>query len=913
MKYRSIVAVAVVTLLSLVILALFAVKLSSDSPKATNEMKLQAEAAINLIEIGIHEAVMQGDTKRLTEQLNYSMRLKGLHHARVMSAEHTVLAEARQTDKRISENNLIKLSRSLYDNGRHIGWIETSFVIDSLQKEFETIYQPYQVSNLIMLGLSIFSVLLLMVFVLVKHKRELRNFGAACRSMNDEGINEKHSAINYRTILERINTLRSESRHMSTLLAISEQQQRQSKIGLELVEKFTYAGTWVWDFDTSSFSYSKEFLEIIGLNEGELENNYESFFQLIPDEERSDVEVTFRKSMQKHEPFETVHRVLHANGGKRTVKQRAKVILNNQGQASSIIGCMRDITERRQTKEDLALTSQVFEYSIEGIIITDSRGNILRVNKAFSDITGYSETEVIGSNPSILRSGRHAADFYKKMWNALSVEGHWHGEVWNRRKGGDVYPEWLAIRAVKDDSGHVNHYIGIFDDITEQKAAEERIERLASYDALTDLPNRLMFRGRLKMAMAEAEQNEQMLGVLSINLDRFNNINDTLGHAVGDSLLQLIAQRLKLCVRQGDTLARLGGDEFVIMLSDLHHEREVISMAEKILHNVAQPIRLDDSEVFITCSIGISMHSMGDDRDDLLKNATSAMFHVKEQSGNNYQFYRDEMNAAVAEQLFMENSLHRAQERSEFMLYYQPQVDLSSGEITGVESLIRWRHPELGQVRRDRFIPALEDTGLIHSVGEWVLRTACEQQVAWQKNLGKRLKVAVNLSPKQFSNSKRLFEIIRSVVNETGIEPEMLELEITEGSLMNHVKESAITLKRLKDMGIQLSIDDFGTGYSSLSYLKRFPVDTLKIDQSFVQGVSYDSDDAAITSTIIAMGHSLNLEVMAEGVETIEQLDFLSKHACNHMQGFFFSRPVPSDRITVLLENGYNLNDLSGS
>ncbi len=910
MKYRTIVSITVVASFSLLLLALLVVKPSLLSPISTDQMKLQAETAVNLLEIGIRDAVVQKDSQRITAQLTSTMKHRGLHYARVTTSDNTILSETNQSPITIAEKDLINLSRDLYDNGRYIGRIETGFVINALQREVDKMYQPYQLTNLIILAVGIVTVLLLMACFSTKHRQELRRLRDACNPVSGERIVEESTNNEYNVTLNCIRKLQGDSRQLSMSLARSEQKQRQSEKGLELVEQFSYAGTWIWDFEKSLFSYTKEFLDVVGLDEGSLENDYESFFQIIPEEDRSDVKSALRHAMLQHKSFEIAHRVLHTDGRERTVKQRAKVILNSQGEASSIFGCIRDITERRQTKEDLALTSQVFEYSIEGIIITDKKGNILRVNKAFCEITGYSESEVIGNNPSLLRSGRHEPDFYKKMWRALNTDGHWHGEVWNRRKGGEVYPEWLAIRAVKDDSGNVNNYIGIFDDLTEQKVSEERIERLAFYDALTNLPNRLMFRGRLELAMTEAEQQEQVLGVLSINLDRFSNINDTLGLGVGDKLLQHVAQRLQTCVRQSDVLARLGSDEFVIMISDLHHERDASALAEKIIHDIAQPIFLNDSEMFITCSIGISIFDSGDDRDDLLKNSSSAMCHVKEQGGNNYQFYRDEMNAAVAEQLFIENSLHRAQERSEFVLYYQPQVDLASGEITGVESLLRWRHPELGQVRRDQFIPALEDTGLIHSVGEWVLRTACEQQVVWQKQMGKRLKVAVNLSPKQFSDSKKLFEIISSVVKDTGIEPEMLELEITEGSLMKHAEESATTLKHLKDMGIQLSIDDFGTGYSSLSYLKRFPVDTLKIDRSFIQGVTHDNDDAAITSTVIAMGHSLNLAVIAEGVETLEQLDFLSKHSCNHMQGFFFSRPVPAERIAALLERNYSMHNL---
>ncbi len=578
----------------------------------------------------------------------------------------------------------------------------------------------------------------------------------------------------------------------------------------------------------------------------------------------------------------------------------------HRGERLFFIGVVRDLTEQREAEQGLQLAERVFESSIEGILVTDAEGRVVRVNDAFCEITGYDREEVLGEKASILKSGRHDDEFFERMWHALLNEGKWQGEVWNRRKNGEVFPEWLSINAIVDEEGAVSHYVAVFDDISEKKAAEERIERLAYYDPLTELPNRLTFRGRLEQAMASLERGGGRVAILYIDLDRFKNINDTLGHSIGDQLLRHAAERLLGSVRRNDTVARLGGDEFVVMLTGLHRDDEVTPIAEKILHEMAEPFQLEGHEVFVTTSIGIAFFpSDAEGMEDLVKNADTAMYHAKESGRNNYQFYRAEMNATAMDRLVMESNLRRALERGEFRLHYQPQLNLRSGEVVGVECLIRWQHPERGLVSPVEFIPMLEETGLIVSVGAWVLREACEQQVAWSES-GIKLRMAVNLSPHQFAQSI-LLDTIAEVVEQSGIEPDMLELEITEGSLMKDAEASARTLARLKVMGIRLSVDDFGTGYSSLSYLKRFPIDTLKIDSSFVRDVTTDPDDAAIAGTVIAMGHSLNLNVLAEGVEEREQLAFLQGHGCDEMQGYYFSRPLPASELEAQLRGGRRL------
>ena len=550
---------------------------------------------------------------------------------------------------------------------------------------------------------------------------------------------------------------------------------------------------------------------------------------------------------------------------------------------------------QRRTAEDLRLAAKVFENSVEGTVITDSEGTILRVNKAFMDTTGYSQEEVIGRNPSILQSGRHDEDFYRHLWLSLTKQGYWQGEIWNRRKNGEVYPEWLTISAVQNELGEVSHYIGGFTDLSQQKQAEERIQYLMYFDALTDLPNRILFRDRFKQAMAQARQEGKRIAFLHLDLDRFIHINDTLGHQLGDQLLRQVGQRLVSNTGSHDIVARLGGDEFAIALPALAVDGSVEDRVQAIIKVFADPFRVMGKEVFLVPTVGVVLFPDDTDNyDELVRFADTAVHYAKRHGGANFQLYHKSMNADVQDRLNMENALRRALARQEFCLHYQPQIEVGSGRIIGVEALLRWQHAEMGMVLPGQFIPLLEETGLIIPVGEWVVRRACEDSMAWQAAGYAPIPVAVNLSARQFRH-KGLMKTIHQVVAEAGLDPQLLELEITESSVMDDPESALNILTAFHDLGIRLAIDDFGTGYSSLSYLKRFPLDVLKIDRSFVADIPGDADDAAIVETIIAMAHRLNLHVIAEGVETREQVGFLLEHGCDHVQGYFYGRPMPAE------------------
>ena len=574
---------------------------------------------------------------------------------------------------------------------------------------------------------------------------------------------------------------------------------------------------------------------------------------------------------------------------------------------ASLANSVVSMLERRRSEQHLRLITQVFENSDEGIVVADKDVRIVFVNHAFTDITGYAAEEVLGQNPRVLSSGRHGKEFFAEMWNILHTSGHWQGEIWNRRKNGKVYPEWLTITTAHNDADEVSHYIANFSDISERKAADERILYLANYDALTGLPNRTLLRDRMEHEITVAHRRHKQAGVLCLDLDNFKTINDSLGHSTGDLLLQAVAERLKECVREGDTLARLGGDDFVVVLSDFHQAGDTVQVAQKILDALSRPYNIVGHELIVTSSIGISIYpDDGKDAESLLKNADAAMYHAKQSGRNNYKFFTHDMNARVLQRLSLEGSLRRALEREEFVLHYQPQVEIGSGRIVGLEALIRWQHPDMGMVSPAQFIPVAEESGLIVPIGEWVLNEACRQNRAWQDEGLPAVPVAVNISARQLWQ-KGLARVIEQALRDSGLPARYLELEMTESAIMHDMEQLIEMLREFSAMGLQLSIDDFGTGYSSLNYVKRFPLDKLKIDQSFVRDLTTDPDDAAITSAIISMARSLNLKVIAEGVETVEQLRFLAAHQCDEIQGYYFSRPLPAPEAARLLREGKRL------
>ncbi|MDX8383227.1 MAG: EAL domain-containing protein [Ghiorsea sp.] len=564
-----------------------------------------------------------------------------------------------------------------------------------------------------------------------------------------------------------------------------------------------------------------------------------------------------------------------------------------------------EIKQRKSLMRQLQLSSTIFNTSSEGIIVTDERVMIQAVNPAFESITGYSSAEIIGKNPNTLQSGLQDDDFYKIMWFAIKKVGYWEGEVRNRRKNGEIYPEWLRISKVLNDDGKITNYIGTFSDISSHASAKQKLYYLAHYDALTELPNRVLFQETLKHEISNAQRNNTKLALFFLDLDRFKVINDTLGHSAGDKLLQEVSGRLLECMRDNDMLSRQGGDEFTGIILGLNKAEEAAIVAEKMIKVMEQPVLIQGEELYVTASIGISIYP--DDtnsQETLLKYADSAMYRAKDKGRNTYTYYQEDTKKLSSKRFDMEAKLRKAMDNDEFELHYQPKYDTVHGHITGMEALIRWNQPELGRVGPFDFIPIAEETGLIVPIGEWVLNEACRQNKAWQDAGFPGMRVAVNLSSRQF-NDGNMLEMVNNIISKHTLDFKYLELELTESMIMQDADATINILKALHGCGIQLSIDDFGTGYSSLSYLKKFPITKLKLDRSFIMGLPEDKDDAKIVAAMISLAHGLDLTVIAEGVETREQLAWLEQAGCNEIQGYFFNAPMSASDFTTLLKTTY--------
>ncbi len=564
---------------------------------------------------------------------------------------------------------------------------------------------------------------------------------------------------------------------------------------------------------------------------------------------------------------------------------------------------VKNLLARKRTERQLRLAAHVFEYSGEAIMITDRDNRIVEVNPAFTRLTGYTLAEVRGENPRLLSAGRCAPEQYREMWRAITAEGVWQGEMWDRNKDGGIYPKLMTISTVRNQHGEIDFHIASFSDITDQKEAEARIRHAAYHDALTGLPNRTHLSIAMEQALADARRAEAEVAVMFIDMDRFKLINDTLGHHVGDEMLVEVARRLKECVRESDIVARLGGDEFVVVLTGMTAASAATSVAGKLLAALARPYEIAAHVLHSSPSIGISVYPVdGADSATLMKNADTAMYHAKEQGRNNAQYFTAAMNATAAARMELEHELRGALAAGQFELRYQPQVYAGSGRVCSVEALIRWRHPRRGLVSPLDFIPLAEETGLIEPIGAWVLDEACRQLAAWRRAGIDGLGMAINLSAHQL-RSPRLVDMVRETLLRHALREGDIELEVTESVAMTNPERAIGQLCALRELGVRLAIDDFGTGYSSLAYLKNLPIQALKLDRSFVRDIETDGNDAAICAATIALAHSLGLKVAAEGVETPAQQRFLADiHRCDYLQGYLFGKPMPAADLAALLD-----------
>ncbi|WP_415880395.1 EAL and GGDEF domain-containing protein [Methylomonas sp. TEB] len=625
-------------------------------------------------------------------------------------------------------------------------------------------------------------------------------------------------------------------------------------------------------------------------------------------EDRESVIAEWQRCVSALQPFNMQYRFQLADGSVRWVVGRAEPELDETGGLCGYVGTITDISDIKANEERLGQAAAVFESTREGVMITDAQRRITMVNKAFSNITGYDNRDVIGHSPSILSSGRHNADFYREMWANIATTDHWQGEIWNRRKSGEVYPELLSISTVRDGKGEISHYVGVFADISKLKASEMELEFLAHHDPLTKLPNRMLFLSRLQHNIEKARRQANKMAVLMLDLDRFKDVNDSFGHLAGDDLLQMVAERLTTRLRTSDTICRLGGDEFVVLLEEVNQPETVAHVATQIINALNQTWQLPSGhEVRIGVSVGIAMFpEHGASPDELIQQADTALYQAKNEGRNRFKYFSEDLTRAARERIDIEIRLRQAIEQGELRVFFQPQICIENGAIIGAEALVRWQTASGELIPPLRFIPIAEETGLITSIGNWVLRETCHHGQRWRQAGFPALRLAVNLSPQQFLHSD-ISEVVARILAETGFPAECLELELTESALMKREKEAIEILHKLHGLGVHLAIDDFGTGYSSLAYLKLFPLDVLKIDKSFIEDIPKHTDDMEITATIIAMAKTLRMRVVAEGVETAEQLAFLKSRQCDLYQGYLVSKPLPIAEFEKFLTD-YALN-----
>ena len=679
---------------------------------------------------------------------------------------------------------------------------------------------------------------------------------------------------------------------------------RRSEERLTLALDSAREGLWDWDMKSDRVYYSRRYCELLGYTPEEFGEDREAWFSRLHPEDRSLAEQRLRALIDERQPhYESIFRLRHQDGGYRWLYARGQLLLDEQGTPNRFIGTSSDITQRRADEDSLRQAAAVFDSTLEGVLVTDREQHIVHVNPAFTRITGYSPEEVLGRTPNMFKSGRHDEAFYQALWNALVQRGSWSGEIWNRRKSGEVFPIWQCLRSIHDENGNLSHYVAVFSDISAIKHSQHELDYLAHHDPLTTLPNRLLFSERIEQALQRTRSEQRRGALLLVDLDHFKIINESLGHNTGDQLLKLIGERLNTAFGPGITLARLGGDEFGLLSTDCPHAEQASQLALQLLDNLAQAFHIGDETLFVSASIGISLFpDDGASVEQLLRNADSALFRAKSSGRQTFSFYSQDMTALAQQRVRLESELRLALAQDQLRVHYQPIHRLEDGVMIGAEALVRWQHPERGLVPPGEFIPIAEDSGLIAGIDAWVLEQACAQMRRWQAaGLGLEF-IAVNVSSRLFSRGELDLRVAR-VLRETGLEPQYLELEVTESAVMDNPERALELLAQLRELGVRLAIDDFGTGYSSLARLKRLPVHKLKLDQSFVHGLPQDREDRAIARAVVTLGQSLGLRVLAEGVECAEQAEFLREIGCGFAQGYWFGRPQPAEQLLAAQAN----------
>lgn len=664
------------------------------------------------------------------------------------------------------------------------------------------------------------------------------------------------------------------------------------------------SGMWDWDMLQRRHTFSQGVASMMRYQGDNFARDFRFKSRLHP-EDRARVGQEARRALQTGCPFAVTARVRCFDGQYRWFEARGTRHLDEQGTAARFSGIITDKTQQREEQERLRLAATVVDNASEGIVVTDANNTILWTNAAFSRLLGYAPNELEGKRPSVFKSGLHDKAFYDAMWRTLHQRGHWRGEIWNKRKNGEIFPERMSLSAVQDAQGHTTHYVCMFTDISEEKQREEQLQRMAHCDELTGLGNRNWFTQELTRSVQEAGQRGEQMAVILLNLDRFKDVNDSYGHAVGDEVLRHIARQVQSALHPGEVIARMAGDEIVVLARQLGQVEDASVIAERLIQAAAQPWKSPDGfAIVVSVSAGICCYPLhADNASALVQGAHAAVYGAKEGKGASslWCFFSEDMTLAARERIALESRLRNALEQGHLQLFYQPQIEIASGALVGCEVLMRWLDPVEGMISPARFIPVAETTGLIGPLGEWVLDQACRQVQTWHNQGLPDVSVAVNVSLHQFLLTD-IAGYVRQALKASGLPAQRLELEITESALAERPEEALLVLRALKELGVGLAIDDFGTGYSSLAHLKRFPIDLLKIDQGFIRDIPHSADDMAISRAVIAMGQSMGMQVLAEGVETAEQLEFLRQHGCNFYQGYLCSRPVSAADFAQLLQ-----------
>ena len=676
----------------------------------------------------------------------------------------------------------------------------------------------------------------------------------------------------------------------------------ESERALRAAQRLSAIGSWSMDIDTKRGAWSEEMYRIFDLPVAAEPPPLAQFLELVHPDDRAPL----AHAGSSGEPWNGVLRTNPARGPLRYLQARSSPVPGERAGRASLMGTLQDVTEQRRAEEKLRLAARVFDQTGDAIVVTDGANRIITVNAAFERITGYGEREVLHKSPRLLHQDAHDDAFLGALWQVVLCEGQWRGEIRTRRKNGDVFPSWLVLSAISDQDGTVDGYVGVFTDLSGIRHAAAQLQFMHNHDPLTALPNRSLLNDRLLQAIDAARPQQRKVAVLLLNVDRLKRVNEGIGHDAGDMLLRDVGTRLAARLQPGDTLARLGSDEFVMLLTASCDSGDVNGCARQMLDAVAQPFQLAGHEIIVTASIGIALYpDDGATPGDLIKNADTALSHAKESGRNSFRYFTAQMNVRALHWMSLEHRLRGALARDELLLHYQPQMALADSRMVGAEALIRWQNGNAGLVSPADFIPLAEETGLILPIGDWVIYSACRQIRAWQDAGVALVPIAVNVSAHQVT-AGNVPAVVRAALKESALEPHWLSVEITESVLMKEAERAERQITQLRAMGIVVALDDFGTGYSSLAYLSRFALDKIKIDQSLVRHVTDDAKSAAIASATIALAHGLGLTVVAEGVETQEQVDFLRAAQCDVIQGYLFSRPVPGARMAELLAAGGN-------